>query len=181
MTESASDPFLERLQQLSTRLKAACDHLELLDATGHVPSTVPVGTTLQHTVTAQSLSRDTALLAAEFTARFESPSDHLSKARSQLLTAVTDTCNATTLFAQTARTAATPPPSRGTPDADRWQWQLILDHAHGRGALRRASDAVSSAGGHVKNHHEMERLLAELRGRAATPSPSPTARTNPRR
>lgn len=181
MTESASDPFLERLQQLSTHLKAACDHPELLDATGHVPSTVQVGTMLQHTVTAQSLSRDTTLLATEFTARFANPSDQLSKAHSQLLTAVADTCNATMLFAQAAHTAATPPPSRGTPDADRWQWQLVFDHAHARGALRRASEAVNSAGGHVKAHRRMERLLAEMRGRAAAPSPSPTARTNPRR
>ncbi|GGP40907.1 hypothetical protein [Streptomyces abikoensis] len=127
MTESASDPFLERLQQLSTRLKAACDHLELLDATGHVPSTVPVGTMLQHTVTAQSLSRDTTLLATEFTTRFTSPSDHLSKAHAQLLTAVADTCNATTLFAQTARTAATPPRHAGprTPTAGNGSWSSI--------------------------------------------------------
>ncbi|MDX2821032.1 hypothetical protein PV416_07995 [Streptomyces ipomoeae] len=170
-----------RLQQLSLELRSASEHLELLDSTGHVPDPLPVHTLLQHTVTAQHLSARTALLADEFAGHLGTrPSEYLSRALMELVTAATHTCAAASLFAQTAHTATPLQPTPGTPDAESRNWRTVLDHATGRGELRRASEAVHSAGRHLKTHRDVERFLAGLRAPAPRTPQNSASRTMPR-
>ncbi|MFF9785087.1 hypothetical protein [Streptomyces nigrescens] len=169
------------MERLSVELRDACHRLELLDSTGQIPSPVPLVELLKHAATAQSLSAGTTLLAAEFATHFgTSPSTkHLSDALSQLVTAVTQTCTASSLFAQTAHASASSAPDPGTSHADRRNWQMVIDHATGRRELRRASEAVGAAERHLQTHREMQRFLTEMRTPAAA-LPGPTSRTHPR-
>ncbi|MDX2881160.1 hypothetical protein [Streptomyces ipomoeae] len=178
MPKPAEQSLPHRLQQLSLELRSASEHLELLDSTGHIPDPLPVHTLLQHTLTAQHLATRTTLLADEFATHIGTrPSAYLSRALMELVTAVTHTCAAASLFAQTAHTATSPQPTPGTPDAQSRNGRTVLDHATGRRELRRASEAVHAAGRHLKTHRDVQHFLAGLRA----PTPRTPQNSAPRR
>lgn len=181
MSDPAEQSLPHRLQQLSLELRSASEHLELLDGTGHVPDPPAVHTLLQHTVTTQRLSACTALLADEFAAHIGTrPSEYLSRALMELVTAATHTCTAASLFAETAHTATSPQPTPGMPDAESRNWRTVLDHATGRRELRRASEAVHAAGRHLKKHRDVERFVAGLRAPASRTPQNSAPRRAPR-
>ncbi|GAU70738.1 hypothetical protein SSP35_22_00410 [Streptomyces sp. NBRC 110611] len=177
MPDPTTDQTLRELQQVSLSLRRASEQLELLDRTGQVPIYPLFGELIQHVAVAQNLSHTTAQLATGFSVRLDAPSEELSRAHSHLVTAVAHTCSAVALFARTAQTSTSPAPAQGTPDAERRQWKLVLDHAEGRAELRRASEAVSAAAKHLQDHHDLQQFLSKALGRAtdapkaAPPSP----------
>ncbi|MFD4119552.1 hypothetical protein ACFWSJ_39670 [Streptomyces niveus] len=149
----------------------AAEQWQLLDDTGHVPSTPAYADLIQHAAAAQDLSRDVVRLAADFARSPHSTTRVGRTVLAHLATAATLSSNAPPRFAETAETALS---LAGNPITNRYQANsMVLDHATGRAYLRRTSESLGDAATELNERLGLHRFFPDPSRQQSPPSLPP--------
>ncbi|MEU1073581.1 MULTISPECIES: hypothetical protein [unclassified Streptomyces] len=135
---------------------------------------------LQHTVTAQGLSRDVVQLTADFARSTHSTNRAGSVVLAHLATAVTMSSQAAPHFAETAESALSLPRSSSPTDQQYRENRMVINHATARAYLRRASESLRDAAKELNTHLEFHRFFLAA-APPQTPAPPQSGPSKPRR
>lgn len=169
--------LIRALDGMKTKLLDAAHGWQLLDDTGHVPSTPVYADLLQHAAGAQGLSADVVRLASDFARSPHSTTRAGRAVLAHLARAATMSSNAAPHFAETAETALSPRPA-GATDRHYRDNRMVIDHATARAYLRRASESLRDAATELNNHLDLHRFFPALSPQQspAPPPPGPSTR-----
>ncbi|MER6500157.1 hypothetical protein ABT218_12380 [Streptomyces sp. NPDC001455] len=170
--------LIDALDGMKTKLLNAAEQWQLLDSTGHVPTSPAYAELIQHAAAAQALSRDVIHLTTDFARTAHSTNRAGSAVLAHLATAATLSSHAAPHFAETAETALSLSRSSGPADRQYKESRMVIDHATARAYLRRTSESLGDAVEELNVHLVFHRFFPtpSQRESPAPPPARPSAR-----
>ncbi|MFC5253030.1 hypothetical protein [Streptomyces nigrescens] len=170
--------LIAALDDIKAKLLDAAQQWQLLDGTGHVPTTPSYAELIQHAADAQALSRSVVQLTADFARTDHSTNRVGSTVLAHLSTAATMSSLAAPHFAETAETALSLRRPSGPTDRQNQEYRMVIDHATARAYLRRTSESLRDAAKELNNHLDIHRFFPTpaYRKSPAPPPPKPSTR-----